>query len=152
MAGEEVRAEMESWRVVAEANTRKIDDVRLADESGTFEALEAVGYKANWCRHLADDPQVLLQKRIRGEDRGTLYFINVWAYDWRKYRPNYLGPPVSYMPTAQFNTFSEGSPPAFNVEMLLPNRNEQLDVPAIERFFADIYARMDCVPYEKADE
>lgn len=150
MAGERM-SDINGWQATIEANARKVNDVRLADESGTFRALEEAGYKASWQQNLAAEPRILLQKRIKDEVRNTLYFINVWAYDWRKYRPRYDGPSISYTATVQFNTFGGESFPVFNVEMLLPNRNEQIDVPATEQFFADIYARMGCVPYETSN-
>ena len=131
----------------------RVESVRMADESRSFLALEEAGYKASWCRRLGLEYQVLLQKRVRGRDGGTLYFVNVWAYDWRKYRPQYDGPPVSFAPEVQFNAGrDDDGPPIFNVSLLLPNRGDLIDVPAMERFFADIYERMGCVPYEAVDQ
>lgn len=92
----------------------------------------------------------LYQKRIKNAKGDTLYFIDIFYYDHRRYHhPNLI---EGWMPEAQFNTKTLGESKdafCFNVRMII---SEETSLKQIESFFQNIYKKMDCKPYELAGE
>jgi hypothetical protein len=78
---------------------------------------------------LADE---LFQKKIDGK-----YFINIF-----RYFQNYNAGCDGWQPEVQFNTHMD-QPPTFNVTLC-----GALSIDEIEAFFARMYERMDCKPYD----
>ncbi len=78
----------------------------------------------------------LLQRAAR-RGRAKLFFVNVWVY------PATDGRAVAYQYDAQFL-----STITFDVTL---HDSPELDPAGVERFFADVYERMHCQPYDDGD-
>lgn len=104
-----------------------------------YEAFLAAGYR-EWYSPGCHMTPFLLQKAIPRPKPGILYFIDVWAYDASQYRPGF---PATFQFECQFEARSDERP-TFSVT--LHDRDHSPE--QVEAFFAAIYSRMDCGPYD----
>lgn len=85
----------------------------------------------------------LFQKRIRNEAGETLYFINVYEFDFTKYQEDGRYP--KDMPVLKYSAearFYRGEQ-EFNVDLLFLQNTTVADM---EKFFAEVFQAMKCEP------
>lgn len=122
----------------------RVDEFEAVRRRGgaAYAAWLEAGYRECYSRGGMKSTPYLLQKRVRGAGGSTLYFVNVWAYDWSAY-PGWTGPPVSLAAEAQFHTDAGAT---FDVELLHAESPAETGA-----FFARIYEAMGCTPCKAAD-
>lgn len=120
----------------------RLDGIREAGGE-RYAAFLAAGFREWYSEAGRHGTKYLLQKRIRrGDD--TAYFIDCWVHDWRSYRGRHESLPlITFQLEAHF--YASGAVPYFTV-----TRNWFDGSPGeAEAFFADVYDRMGCQPYEQ---
>ena len=102
----------------------------------------SAGYKRYNEVHKGSD--YLLQKRI-DDEHGKKYFIDVYVYDWRKYRyQNPTMPDFSFNPEVQFRAFKGGNM-TMNVSLIV---NSESTIEQIEKEFEDMWVYLGEPYYE----
>jgi len=86
------------------------------------------------------------QKAFRGADGKNLYFVEVYLWYFAKHFPDRGGPEISLSCEARLY-LPEGNPlvgsSGFTVTLHL---DSTATIPAIETFYANAFAALDCVP------
>lgn len=109
------------------------------------EDLIAAGYKP-----FASDKTICdntgYQKAFRGADGNNLYFVEVYIWYFAKHFP-YRGSPEIILSCEACLYLPEGNPlvgsSGFTVTLRLGSTST---IPAIEAFYANVFAALDCVP------
>jgi len=111
----------------------------------TAAMLEKAGYRSSSARHKGEYCTALYQKTVRGGpgdypgDTKKLYFINFYLWDFT--RAPAMGPTGHKSVSVECRMYTEKA--SFDLDYFV-ERNDTIS--KIEKFYADAYVRMGCVP------